>query len=230
MVPTFTQRRRLLMSVSIGLDHLKGSCEFVKLVSMSKTRQNLSTDEMPQNAIQFVRFSIYGELNYNGPIFDSFTKTSKQWSSESRIASQKNLERTVGKKTVPSWSDKQDDHYGLLELPYTILLLDGPYKLVYGRAVSLTVYELEHKAYWALKHANFDLKTAGDYRKLQLNELSELRDQAYENSLIYKEKTKKATNTIPKIKEPIFMCDQVHRFQLPIKRFSPKAKSHGRPF
>ncbi|GJR41490.1 hypothetical protein Tco_1475558 [Tanacetum coccineum] len=45
--------------------------------------------------------------------------------------------------------------------------------------------------YWALKHANFDLKTAGDHRKLQLNELSELRDQAYENSLIYKEKTKK---------------------------------------
>ncbi|GJX80105.1 hypothetical protein Tco_0328254, partial [Tanacetum coccineum] len=36
------------------------------------------------------------------------------------------------------------------------------------------------------KHANFDLKTAGDHRKLQLNEISELRDQAYENSLIYK--------------------------------------------
>ncbi|GJV82831.1 reverse transcriptase domain-containing protein [Tanacetum coccineum] len=46
-------------------------------------------------------------------------------------------------------------------------------------------------AYWALKHANFDLKTAGDHRKLQLNELNELRDQAYENSLIYKERTKK---------------------------------------
>ncbi|GKA86109.1 reverse transcriptase domain-containing protein [Tanacetum coccineum] len=41
-------------------------------------------------------------------------------------------------------------------------------------------------AYWALKYSNFDLKTAGDHRKLQLNELNELRDQAYENSLIYK--------------------------------------------
>ncbi|GKF46237.1 hypothetical protein Tco_0136039 [Tanacetum coccineum] len=37
------------------------------------------------------------------------------------------------------------------------------------------------------KHTNFDIKTAGDHRKIQLNELNELRDHAYENSLIYKE-------------------------------------------
>nr|GEW66647.1 reverse transcriptase domain-containing protein [Tanacetum cinerariifolium] len=58
-----------------------------------------------------------------------------------------------------------------------------PYKLVYGKACNLPI-KLEHKAYWSLKHANFDLQTVGDHRKVQLNELNELRDQAYENSLI----------------------------------------------
>ncbi|GJZ11175.1 hypothetical protein Tco_0545934 [Tanacetum coccineum] len=68
--------------------------------------------------------------------------------------------------------------------------------------VDIIRIELEHKAYWALKHVNFDIKTAGDHRKLQLNELIELRDQAYKNSLIYKEKTKKLHDS--KIKNRIF--------------------------
>ncbi|GJY16916.1 hypothetical protein Tco_0387338 [Tanacetum coccineum] len=81
--------------------------------------------------------------------------------------------------------------------------------------------ELEHRAYWALKHANFDLKTAGDHRKLQLNELNELRDQAYENSLIYKERTKKLHDL--KIKNRIFnVGDQVLLFNSHLKIFSGK--------
>ncbi|GJZ45475.1 hypothetical protein Tco_0593071 [Tanacetum coccineum] len=78
--------------------------------------------------------------------------------------------------------------------------------------------------YWALKHANFDLKTAGDHRKLQLNELNELRDQAYENCLIYKEKTKKLHDS--KIKNRIFnVGDQVLLFNSRLKIFSGKLKT-----
>ncbi|GJR32023.1 reverse transcriptase domain-containing protein [Tanacetum coccineum] len=129
------------------------------------------------------------------------------------------LERTVGENRA-SWSDKLDDALWAFRTAYKTPIGCTPYKLVYGKACHLPV-ELEHKAYWALKHANFDLKTAGDHRKLQLNELSELRDQAYENSLIYKEKTKKLHDS--KIKNRIFnIGDQVLLFNSRFKDFSPE--------
>ncbi|GJT83131.1 reverse transcriptase domain-containing protein [Tanacetum coccineum] len=99
------------------------------------------------------------------------------------------LERTVGENRA-SWSDKLDDALWAFRTAYKTPIGCTPYKLVYGKACHLPI-ELEHKAYWALKHTNFDIKTAGDHRKVQLNELNELRDHAYENSLIYKEKTKR---------------------------------------
>nr|GFA53859.1 reverse transcriptase domain-containing protein [Tanacetum cinerariifolium] len=99
------------------------------------------------------------------------------------------LERTVGENRA-LWSDKLEDALWAFRTAFKTLIGCTPYRLVYGKSCHLPL-EIEHKAFWALKHANFDLKTAGDHRKLQLNELSELRDQAYENSLIYKERTKK---------------------------------------
>nr|GEZ51245.1 DNA-directed DNA polymerase [Tanacetum cinerariifolium] len=110
------------------------------------------------------------------------------------------LERAIGENRA-SWSDKLDNALWAFRNAYKTLIRCTPYKLVYGKTCHLPI-ELEHKAYWALKHANFDLKTAGDHRKIQINELNELRNQAYENSLIYKEKTKRIHDS--KIKNRVF--------------------------
>ncbi|CAN6711842.1 unnamed protein product [Malus baccata var. baccata] len=49
--------------------------------------------------------------------------------------------------------------------------------------------ELEHRAHWAIKTFNLNVDQAGIHRKLQLSELDEIRHEAYENAIIYKEKT-----------------------------------------
>ncbi|GKC69174.1 reverse transcriptase domain-containing protein [Tanacetum coccineum] len=85
----------------------------------------------------------------------------------------------------------------------------------------------EHRAKWAKKLDDALLRllsdTAGDHRKVQLNELNELQDQTYENSLIYKEKTKKIHDS--KIKNREFhVGDRVLLFNFRLKIFSRKLK------
>nr|GEX14205.1 reverse transcriptase domain-containing protein [Tanacetum cinerariifolium] len=148
-------------------------------------------------------------------------KTSGQVEVSNRVL-KRFLERTVGENRA-SWSDKLDDALWAFRTAYKTPIGCTPYKLVYGKACHLPV-ELEHKAYWALKHVNFNLQTAGDHRKVQLNELNELRNHAYENSLIYKEKTKRIHDA--KIKNRVVnVGDQVLLFNLRLKIFSDKLKS-----
>ncbi|GKE12699.1 reverse transcriptase domain-containing protein [Tanacetum coccineum] len=132
------------------------------------------------------------------------------------------LERTVGENHA-SWSDKLEDTLWAFRTAYKIPIGCTPYKLVYGKACHLLI-ELERKAYWALKHCNFDLVTADDHQKVQLNKLNELRDHAYENSLIYKEKTKRLHDS--KIKNRVFnVGDRVLLFNSRLKILSCKLKT-----
>nr|GEU73329.1 reverse transcriptase domain-containing protein [Tanacetum cinerariifolium] len=132
------------------------------------------------------------------------------------------LERTIGENRA-LWSDKLEDALWAFRTAFKTPTGCTPYRLVYGKSCHLPL-ETEHKVFWALKHANFDLKTAGGHRKLQLNELNELRDQAYENSLIYKERSKKLHDT--KIKNQIFnVGDQILLFNSRLKIFSGKLKT-----
>ncbi|GKC60733.1 reverse transcriptase domain-containing protein [Tanacetum coccineum] len=192
-------------------------------------------DEMPQNAIQVCEiFDIWG-IDFMGPFPSS--KGNKyilvavdylsKWveakalpTNDARVVVK--ILKTVGENRA-SWYDKLDDALWAFRTTFKTPIGCTPYQLVYGKSCHLPV-ELEHKAYWALKHVNFDLQTAGDHHKLQLNELNELRDQAYENSLIYKEKTKKLHDS--KIKNRIFnVGDQVLLFNSRLKIFSGKLKT-----
>ncbi|GJY64882.1 reverse transcriptase domain-containing protein [Tanacetum coccineum] len=187
-------------------------------------------DKMPQKAIQVCEiFDIWGidftvMLKY-GVTHCLSTAYHPQTSGQVEILNRglkRILERTVGENRA-SWSDKLDDALWAFRTAFKTPIGCTPYKLVYRKACHLPI-ELEHKAYWALKHYNFDLKFAGDHQKVQMNELNKLQDQAYENSLIYKEKIKKIHDS--KIKNRVFnVGDRVLLFNSRLKIFSGKLKT-----
>ncbi|GKA82152.1 reverse transcriptase domain-containing protein, partial [Tanacetum coccineum] len=98
------------------------------------------------------------------------------------------LEKTV-KDNPAIWSRKLDDALWAFCTAYKTPTGTTPYKLIYGKNCHLP-FKIEHRAYWALKNCNPDLIAAGEKRIFQLHELDGLRYQAYENSRLYKERTK----------------------------------------
>nr|GEV62314.1 reverse transcriptase domain-containing protein [Tanacetum cinerariifolium] len=176
--------------------------------------------KISMNGIEFAKFMLkYGVTHHLAIAYHP--QTSRQVKVSNR-GLKRILERTVGENRA-SWSDKLDDALWAFRTAFKTPIGCTPYKLVYKKACHLPI-ELEHKAYWALKHCNYDLLTASDHRKVQLNELNELRDQAYENSLIYKEKIKRIHDF--KIKDRIFnIDDRVLFFNSQLNIFSGKLKT-----
>ena len=77
---------------------------------------------------------------------------------------------------------------------------------------------------WAIKKLNFDFKAAKEERLLQLNELEDMRNEAYDNPRIYKDKTKKWHDQKILMRE--FKAeDQILLFNSILKLFPRKLKS-----
>nr|GEW09838.1 reverse transcriptase domain-containing protein [Tanacetum cinerariifolium] len=228
----------------------KDAFELVKNCDSCQHQGNfLQKDEMPQNAIQVCEiFDVWG-IDFMGPFPNS--KGNKyilvvvdylsKWveakalpTNDARVVV-KFLKSLFSRFRTPKAiiSDRVMSKYGVTHRlstayhPQTsgqVEVTNQGLKRILERMVgenrALWTDKLDD-ALWAFRTA---FKTPIDHRKLQLNELHELRYQAYENSLIYKERAKKLHDS--KIKNRIFnVVDQVLLFNSRLKIFSGKLKT-----
>ncbi|GJY56829.1 reverse transcriptase domain-containing protein [Tanacetum coccineum] len=133
------------------------------------------------------------------------------------------LEKTI-ENNRKEWSHKLDDALWAFRTAFKTPLGTTPFRIIYGKACHLPV-ELKHKACWAIKNFNMDLTKAGANRFLQINELDEMRLDAYESSISYKERTKSWHDKRIKTPNNYEKGDKIFLFNSRLRLFPRKLKS-----
>ncbi|GJX31190.1 reverse transcriptase domain-containing protein, partial [Tanacetum coccineum] len=133
------------------------------------------------------------------------------------------LKKTIGNNRK-DWSYKLDDALWAFRTTFKTPLGTTSFRIIYGKACHLPV-ELEHKVYWAIKNYNMDLMKAGENRFLQINELDEMRLDAYESFISYKERTKRWHDKRIKLPINYEKGDKLLLFNSRLRLFLEKLKS-----
>ncbi|GKD47160.1 reverse transcriptase domain-containing protein [Tanacetum coccineum] len=133
------------------------------------------------------------------------------------------LEKTI-RNNRKEWSHKLDDALWAFQKVFKTSLGTNPFRIIYDKACYLPV-KLEHKSYWAIKSCNMDLTKARANRFLQINELDEMRLDAYESSITYKERTKRWHGKSIKTPTNYEKGDKVLLFNSRLRLYPGKLKS-----